>query len=269
MKKAYENVTLSGKRLKQEAKNRKIKNSQMADLLNYENEKSISAIYGGRQRLTQEKIDILVKEWGIRENYIKGIDDWRTVEDMEESVKASNIREYNIIRSYLETIGLSLLPTVYWICNPRELYFEYWNMEKYISDNGKKYANSIITIPLSPQSDNFDQEQFEDNGHKYSDGNYNIYIELKSNPKDGMKNINEMTKKDGTEEFELYWNYTDDNLQIEILYNVLFNGKSIGIVEVDQIKAFFNHIDLMCKTSIQTVLFNMVNNYKFENDIYD
>lgn len=269
MGKACVDITTIGGRIKNEAKKRGYKNQYIADLLHLSDGHQISPLYQNRRLFSDEQIGILANAFGLRKEYLMCIDDWETNEDMEKGVKTANISEYNIIRQYLKTIGLSLLPTVYWVCNERELYCDYWNMEEHISDNGKKYAAGVIDIPLPPHNPNFVYEHFEKAAWNYSDGNQNLFVELKSNPIKGMKNLNEMTKRDNGEDFDLYWQYTEDNIQIEILYKIIFNGETIGMLEVEQIRSFFKHIDAMCKTSIQTVLFDMISNYKFMHDIYD
>nr|MCR4786015.1 hypothetical protein [Lachnospiraceae bacterium] len=71
-------VTMYGERLKREAKKRGWKNRDMCDFLGYQNEKTISKIYSGRQKLPDRCFKALSQKWGLREEYLKCIDDFET-----------------------------------------------------------------------------------------------------------------------------------------------------------------------------------------------
>lgn len=117
MEKACVNITKEkskeiGKRLKAEAHKRNIKNQDMADLIGYSSGKQISPIYQGRFQITEDRIDILCKEWGVRKNYLLCIDDWETEEEMLIYSKNIDINSLKACLTYLETLGLRLTPYV-------------------------------------------------------------------------------------------------------------------------------------------------------------
>lgn len=262
-----------GQRIKNEAKLRQLRRINMMEILHFANPENVSSVYSGKT-ISDDVIETLSRLWGLRIEYLLCADDWKTVADMEKGVKASNISEYDTIIHYLGSIGLSLLPTVYWVCNPRELYWNYWDMEKYMTETGKNYAVSIIDIPISPKCDEYVQEQFEEEAWQYSDDEHDIYIELKSNPYDDMKNLSEITKNENEEDYRNYrriGEYKDgiETPDIEILYQIEYEGEKIGTLEVSKIQSFFAHIDAMCKTSIQTVLCDMVSDFKCLNNIFN
>ena len=82
MKKDYIDITAIGRRLKQEAKERKLSNTAMAYLLGYSDGHQISPFYSGKRALTDYQYKILSDAWGVRIPYLKCIDDFKTDKDI-------------------------------------------------------------------------------------------------------------------------------------------------------------------------------------------
>ena len=113
------------------------------------------------------------------------------------------------------------------------------------------------------------EEMYDDNPYDIEDYD-SEFIELKSNPYDyPLKTPSELTKKDHIEDYIDKYGilHGDDNYyyqgnwgegRIEILYKILIDNIEIGIANISDISIFFEHIDALCKSSIQTLLLNGV-----------
>lgn len=60
--------------------------SDLADLLHLAGRDKISKCWNGKAILDNESYIILSKEWGIRFEYLAGIDDYKTLEDLKDSI---------------------------------------------------------------------------------------------------------------------------------------------------------------------------------------
>lgn len=106
---------LSGKRLKEEAHIRGWSNRQVADKAGYNTrtgDRIISMIYGGKRRMSDGGFEKLSKAWGVRESYLRGFDNYKTVEEIYNSSDALREKKYQIQLSYLKTIGIELSPSL-------------------------------------------------------------------------------------------------------------------------------------------------------------
>lgn len=239
-----------GRRLKVLALSRNQTNRQMADLLHYANEKSISYLYSGKQRLTDDRIEIVCNKFNVRENWLRGIDDFQTEADIQDK----DISEYRKIRDYLGTLGLRIEPAIFWKASPRTLFLYYSDMERFLSDKAK----SIISEEYKTAANENDYKNYAN----YDELWQGDYFELKSNPlNEKMQNISVLSKKSGIEndnDFDKYYGVyeTEDGeeLEIQILYKVTYEDGTYLELPIDKLRYFFTHIDRMCKASIETVL---------------
>ena len=256
MKNERSDITVYGKRIKEEARKHGLTNDAMADLLHYSSGKQISPIYSGKQELSSDRFATLSKAWGLRENYLRCIDDWETDEDMQNATHSSTLNEYKKEIEYLQTIGLSLQPSVYWIASTSDLYYGYWDMEKHLTDEAKRIIPTLIDIPPAPNG-NPNYYDILDEGNHYSDDDVN-FLELKSIPNEcdllplGELSKNNYIDEDNYDKFSNYLNTLESS--IEIMYNAKYKGEELGAFGIDEISTFLKHIDALCKASIETLL---------------
>lgn len=115
-----EKITIYGKRLKEEAKRHGMTCPDMAELLGYSLDgKQISAIYSGYRKLSDDRFATLSKTWGVREDYLRCNDDWRTDEDALAAAHLSDTEHFSTCLKYLESLGVhcslrlsSLMPLI-------------------------------------------------------------------------------------------------------------------------------------------------------------
>ncbi len=110
MKKTNQENTIDrliGIRLKNEAQSRGYKNRDMAELLHL-SEKYISKIYGGTARLSDYSVDVICKEWHLRENYVRCIDEWKTTAEMVDSIGIQDKNALTATINYLKTLGYKI-----------------------------------------------------------------------------------------------------------------------------------------------------------------
>lgn len=157
----------------------------------------------------------------------------------------SDIDEYRKAIEYLKTIGLSLMPSIYWITDKRGLYSDYHKIKDYISENGKQYVNSIMDFSKS-----------EDDAYYCPDEDYDEYIEMRSLPVGETKwwcseiiKPSDITKKEDTNYITLI-----DDYHFEIQFKIKYKDSFIGLMSLPDVRIFLKHIDALCKASIESLL---------------
>ena len=237
-------ITIYGERLKAEAQKRGYKNDDMADLLSYSSGKQISPIYSGTQALSDDRFALLSKEWGLREEYLRNLDDWETDSDMWAAIHDSNIEEYRKSVEYLKTIGLLLDPNIYWQTTKRGLYYDFHDLEDYITEKGKQYVNSII-----------DFSKPEDEAHIYPDEEYTEYIEMKALPPDDNRWVDDMIDPSNiTKESDAMGYSASVDKTFNLMFKVTYNNNYIGMMSLYHVRTFLKHIDALCTASIQSLV---------------
>lgn len=127
-----------GQRIKKVAKKNGFNGRAVADLLHYESEKTISKIYSGNYNLKDEHFHALAKAFHVREEYLKGLDDWETEQEMYTAIHQHNKDEYSAIIGYLKTLGLTLSPQICFVGNKYEFFQSYFFLSPCIADNEMK-----------------------------------------------------------------------------------------------------------------------------------
>lgn len=276
MKSTTKKVTLNSDRVKQAmkslkgtGKNGKFTNMDLAILWNIENEKSISRFFGSAP-ISIERVkmftdlcnkDNYYSDTAIRWEYFAGIDDYKTIEDMEKELKYKAISEYKDIIKYLKSLGLEITPTYYFITSINQLIEITENTDNlyddiisYFTDDSKEHIKERIShkFPISEYKDECRE-----------------YIELSDNPSgSGLLSIDDLIKVENRDpaEYDYYDEYiiyacdifNDDNMvgSVAPMYKLTYNNKDIGLYDVLGMQGFFNHIDCICKASIESLLLN-------------
>lgn len=104
---------LSGKRLKEEAHSRNWSNRKVADVTGYSTpsgDRIISMIYGGKRKMSDFGFKKLAEAWNIREEYLRGLDSFKTEQDIYNTVSAKESEKFQIQVAYLKTIGITIKP---------------------------------------------------------------------------------------------------------------------------------------------------------------
>lgn len=101
---------LSRKRLKSERDRLGLNQSEFASLLGYTNPKTISQLENGHTKLGDERVRELSKKLGVRQQYILGLDDFRTINDLENAKYTMSTPQME----YLASMGFSFRPCYVW-----------------------------------------------------------------------------------------------------------------------------------------------------------
>ncbi len=240
-------ITIYGNRLKSEAQKRGYTNDKMAELLNYSCGKQISPIYSGTHKLSDDRFKILSEEWGLREEYLRCLDDWETDSDMWDAFHNSDLEEFRKAIEYLKTIGLSLEPGIFWLTSKKGLYNDFHSLEKYVTKSGKQYVHSIIDFSKSK-----DQADI-----LYSDDDYNEFVEMRSLPEGISKNtsLDKMIDPSDITKESVVTVYTEiDGNMFGLLFRVKYKNKFKGFMQPANVSIYLKHIDALCKASIESLL---------------
>lgn len=110
MDKLVYNTKDSGFRIKMAAKNKGLKNNDIAEILGYSSGKQISPIYQGKQALRKDQIEALSNALGFREEYLLCKDDYPTYASMIEKQAALENKHSLQITSLLSLFGYTTKP---------------------------------------------------------------------------------------------------------------------------------------------------------------
>lgn len=139
---------LIGLRLKSEARSRGYKNRDMAEILHL-SEKYISKIYGGDAHLSDYSVDVICKEWSLRENYVRCIDDWKTVADMVDSIGAQDKNALTTTINYLKTLGYKIDLVYSTQLEPPEIYNNWNLLQPFLTEECKNELSEKYDFTLS------------------------------------------------------------------------------------------------------------------------
>ena len=228
------------KRFKEERKKHHLSNRQLADILHYSDEHSISPFNSGKAIL-DERITILSKYYGLRFEYLKGLDDFPTVDDIFTSARIFDTEQYKNMMSLLELNGIKVIPCAFWAGSIYELYMCFDFLKKYIKDDVLKEYTDKYDFSVDETEAHFDDKKLE-------------YIQLKSNPYNDMFDENKIDFSSMIEpkSFDIPDYYTGD---IVVHFLISFNEKQTRI-EFGQLKRFISHINSLIKVSADTLLLN-------------
>ena len=101
---------LCQERLKKERKRLGKNQSEFADFLGYDSQKTISQLENGHVELSIKRAAELAQKLGIRQQYILGFDDFRTANDLESAKCTTSTPQME----YLASMGFSFRPCYVW-----------------------------------------------------------------------------------------------------------------------------------------------------------
>lgn len=247
------NITAIGKRLKTEAKKRKLTNQDIADIVGYAYGKQISPIYSGKKRFKKiddflELIECLAKNFGLRKEYLLCIDDWETEADMVNALCLEDNTAFISCKNYLDTLGLILTLEIYFHIPTVKLY-EYWEL----------FKDSIVDSEIQRLTDKYqfhlDKKLFYQKYH--SD---NETIKLRKPINNTIDNLDVVGKNTRIElESDLSGvHYIDKsfgcNAFYTIGYTVNYKGENISFLSLNQIQDFISQVDSFTICAIENIL---------------
>lgn len=103
-------LALCQERLKKERKRLGKNQSEFADFLGYDSQKTISQLENGHVELSIKRAAELAQKLGIRQQYILGFDDFRTVSDFDDAQFSASTPQME----YLASMGFSFRPCYVW-----------------------------------------------------------------------------------------------------------------------------------------------------------
>lgn len=258
MKKKSPTITpefLIGQRLKAEAKKRHYTNQMMADLIGYAWDKQITPIYNGTRTLKEDQAVKIAKAFGLRVEYVKGIDDWETDEDMMKYAKQEDSKSFKACKAYLETIGLEFSPQLSTFL-PLGIVMNQWDfINDYLTGEcidsiqtdfnelwknpafREKYASREIVVFLRKPFDDIglDNSAFENIGKKNGLRNASdSYMPAVLNCRSKLKTA----------------------LFYDIGYRISRNGEYLSYRSVSDLQKFMSYLDNFTDCAINTFLFD-------------
>lgn len=214
-----------GARLKKEAGLHNLKRSEMRELLAYEKEESVSAVYSGKQTPTPDKIKKLAETWGLRENYLICADDWRTEDDKLSALHAENTKEYRVVIDFFRYIGVNLELAPF-MTIPVPLLLSHKDvLLPYFTEDEKRRIPVLEKIENTQRKENpVEYEQYSSDTPENNEYN-SIIIRLKNIPPDTFYKPNEFesTLYDGVP----IEGDNDDIIDKKIYSGVAINNKLI------------------------------------------
>ena len=252
-----EKITSYGHRIKEEAKRHNLSNRQMADILHYSNEKQISPIYSGKHKLSEDRFEELAKIWNVRIDYLKCKDDFRTEEDLLKSQHNHSKSNLQLQLRYLETIGFTISPCLYWIANLYEIYSYFSYMQRYISDSEIKHINELVDFTLSDDDADY---KYDMNDHRNP-----IFVRLKTSPYDDEYLPDNLSKDNRLSSIEhnlllLTMEINDKSLKdirlladIDIYFDISYKQKHLGRFSIDDTERMLMHLDNICVSCIHSL----------------
>lgn len=257
MKYKCKDITACGKRIKYEARKRRLTNEDMRELLCFANVKSVSAVYSGTT-ISDSVIDILSKTWNLRKEYLLCDDDYETWQDKQNALLTNNQLDYTCVINYLKSLGYEFEINIYWICTPAALHDKYKIFDSYISQNDREYFNYCISNMDSDDDIsrllfklvNLSVEDFIKENAEYIDFlDYEDYVPFDNMLFNGTKNNNQALFNNG-----ILFDDSLENNRIQMMYDLKKDGKHVEYITLEYAKTFFMNLDNICKSSVEVML---------------
>lgn len=240
MEKGGEIITNYGSRIKAEARSHGLKNDAMAEILHYSWGKTVSDIYSGKRKLTEDRLNTLTKLWGVRKNYLRGIDDWRTDADMLKYAHIDDVKAFSACREYLHTIGIDLEQVI------TARFFD-----------GRDFVDNLDWI--YPYLTDDWQEDIDNNRNDLmnwlNENWYNREVTLRR-PLDGtVSNWYDNVGKEPNDNADLFETRNCSSLKESLTYystfDIYYKGSWYGNYEIIDIQKFMKSIDALTKCVLE------------------
>lgn len=245
-----------GSRLRELIKEYDEKNSVTAAYLSY-SEKTISHYCTGRQIPSDIVIEKLSKKWGIREEYIRCEDDFKTDADILHAIEHQNSEDFLYQKAYLETLGFKTNLKYTLFCSKTAVYRNKEVLIPFLCED------SIAEIE---NDTDFSLPQIEFR-KKYI--GKDCVLNLKRPLTEEISNAIGITHKKST----ITACYTDslsdghfvipcdrspisENCIFSVWFDVYYKGQHLGLYEIDDIQKLFNIIDAHTRSTLETLLVN-------------
>lgn len=257
----YTDDITSGKRLKNEAHKRGWTNEKMAEFLSYSSPKQISPFYSGKSKLSDDRYAKLAKEWGLREEYLKGDDDWKTDAEMLEYAHIDDINSFNACKEYLKTIGIIIKPTMFISIEITTLYKHWDLLRTYFSE---KVVNELkLEYDFSLNRDCFlEKYRFSEKYlnipllRPYDSTNVNFdAIGKKTFPESNAYQLEEEDRKK-----LIYFSGNtsgiyDASYEIECL--IYYDNRLFARLDINDLRKFMTKLDSFAKFAVETIMPDM------------
>lgn len=203
--------------------------NDLLDVLCYANTTRISEVFNGKHRLDDNQYKRLAAEWGVRVEYLKCEDDFRTEDDMYAAAKVERTESIELHLRYLKLLGYDAQPHLAFHCHNFEEFRLLW------PDLKQTIANHPINEP----------------------NEHNEYVSLDN--WDGISTLPhaayEYIVVRQTLEGSPTNEYTDSNLVsfskycYTLDYEISQDGKAIASVSMNDLESIFTTMDEYAKTT--------------------
>lgn len=219
---------------------------------------SISRFCNGHEPLPDDAIEKVSQKWGIREEYIKCIDDFKTDADLLNSIEIQNSQEFLYQKAYLETLGLEIHLKYTLFCPMVSVYRYKDLLLPFMCEE------SVIQIEDNPDF-SLPSKDFH---RKHRGEDYVLYLkkpltkEIEASIGTPTKNstINSCYDSKFSSEGHFVIPATTSPIQTNCIFSVWFtvhyNGTFLGYYEIIDIQKVFKIIDAHTKSMIETLLVN-------------
>lgn len=235
-----------GLRLKALLKENGEKQETIAHTLGYAKE-SISRFCTGRQLLPDNAAEILAKRWGVRSEYLKCIDDFKTDLEMIDYAEIQNREDFLCQKKYLETLGFCISMIYTLSCSKNAVYRHKEFLLPLLQESSYKAIMNDEDFILPPKE--FYRKCFFDN----------CTLFLKQPLSDDLKALINSFGKSTKISNTLFFATSDEsplgqNTDYGISFEVNYNGQCLGLYSLDSIQQLFCTIDSYTKCSIDIFL---------------
>lgn len=268
----------SGKRLKEQAQKRGLSNQAMADLLHYKNEKSISAFYSGKKKLSDDRYQLLAREWQLNESFLRGISDFETDQDIEKYASIKDREAFEACRGYLKSLSFELKPFIKIICSIESIYKNIDILPEYVTP--ETMASLLEEFDFSLDFETFSKKYLPDLPEGIFPVSTDRVLFLKK-PFEEMSISIESIGKNHTEivssrrivdeKHRLYTDslFTDslffpsvkitrttlgDTYNYEVGFHAYFKNEYQGTVTIEELQRFMTQLDAFTRCAIDTLL---------------
>ena len=231
-----------GKRLKEEKKKHKIRNSDLLDLMGYETSPSTASdFFKGKRHPSDDSLRLIAKKWGYRPEYLLCEDNSPTEEDKYKSTGISLTSSFRIWKAYHKMLGLKIDPHLLSKLMLYDLYKIIENVSPHLSPETLQFLYDHFDLSL----------HIKDAKAKYN--NIPITVFWKEPPSEANFNIQsiDMLRRGNHDTFNI------EGVEITLIPIFEITYKDLRkIISADELLTFMQQADAFARCSIETLLIN-------------
>ena len=204
----------------------------------------ITRFCNGDNMLPDDAAQCLAAWWGVRVDYLKGLDDWRTENDLLQLAPLQDRKAFDASRSYLETLGLTLKPFVGSYVHISCLRRDWETLREHVTD-ADKLEKLYALSDRSP-------EQYKKDCQRRP--GY-ISIRFLSAPKGVAPDFSMIGKTEQASgsgngfDFSPQW-----NIDYSVGFEIVYGDRPPRVVSVRKLQDFMQKLDKFALCAIETIL---------------